>query len=359
MITGGLDLPRMRLGDQRPAASPPLRVAVIGAGLIGRQRARALLSLPDVELAATVDPVAEPPTDASVPHVASLDQIPANSYDAAVVAVPHDLAVPLATRVMESGRPVLMEKPLGTTGAEARGLERLGNALPKPSFVGYNYRFIPSVSRLLGCVDSGDLGRLRTLDLLVGHGGHPGSAEGWKLDPARAGGGVLLDPGVHLLDLLLAIAPDAVCASIEATRGFWGTGIEEDVVATFRDEALIATVRVSHIRWINTFRIEAFGEEGYAIAEGRGGNYGPITFRRGRRWAWRTPGVASQRQSEEVEEFGNHDPSLHDELAAVAAAWASGDAPQAVPAPADLERGRRVTELCESLYPRIAGRDGT
>jgi predicted dehydrogenase len=349
----------MKPSEQRPTASSPLRVAVIGAGLIGRQRARALMSLSDVELVATVDPVADPPVDAAAPHFASLGEIPTDSYDAAVVAVPHDLAVPLAAQVMESGRPVLVEKPLGTTGAEARHLERLGNAVAMPSFVGYNYRFIPSVSRLLVCVGSGDLGRLRTLDLLVGHGGHPGSADGWKLDPARAGGGVLLDPGVHLLDLLLAIAPDAVCVSIEATRGFWGTGIEEDVVATFRDEALIATVRVSHVRWINTFRIEAFGEEGYAIAEGRGGNYGPIIFRRGRRWAWRTPGVASQRESEEVEEFGNHDPSLHDEIAAVAAAWGSGHTPETVPAPADLERGRRVTELCESLYPRIGGRGDT
>jgi 1,5-anhydro-D-fructose reductase (1,5-anhydro-D-mannitol-forming) len=353
-VTGTADniATKMSTAVEPAAGEPiPLRVIIVGAGLIGRQRATALHEIPGATLSATVDPVS-PPLD-GVAHFTSLTEVPADSYDAAVIAVPHHLATSLATEVLRAGRPILMEKPLGTTVAQAAMLTQLALQVPTPSFVGYNYRFLPAVAAVIDAIRSGALGTLRNIDLLVGHGGHPGSAEGWKLDPVRAGGGVLLDPGVHLLDLLLQVAPDVRCASIVATRGFWGTGIEEDVVATFTADDLIATVRVSHIRWLNTFRIEAYGDEGYAIAEGRGGNYGPMTLRRGRRWAWRESGVASQRDSEQITEFGDRDVSLRDELAAVADIWTGRNAPPI--RPADLVQARRVTELCEQLYPRIGG----
>ncbi len=340
-----------------------LRVAVVGLGLIGRQRAEALERIEGATLAATVDPAIDqgigphPPGPAitGAPHYATLAELPPDAYDAAVVAVPHDRAVPLATSVLVTGRPVLVEKPLGVCGADARKLEGLAEGLSAPSFVGYNYRYLPAVGELLRRAGAGELGELRNVDMLVGHGGHPGSAVGWKLDPARAGGGVLLDPGVHLLDLLLALAPAAACVSIEATCGFWPTGIEEDVVATFRDERLIATVRVSHIRWVNTFRVEVFGEDGYAIVEGRGGNYGPMTLRLGRRWAWTRAGAVSQRESEEVLSFGTRNDSLRDELADVVARWRGVETPAGEPQPASMSEARRVTELCEQLYPRLEG----
>ncbi len=337
----------------------PLRVAVVGLGLIGRQRAEALERIEGATLAATVDPAIDQvgggPAITDAPHYATLAELPRNAYDAAVVAVPHDRAVSLAASVLAAHRPVLVEKPLGVCGADARKLEALAEGISGPSFVGYNYRYLPAVGELLRRAGAGELGELRNVDMLVGHGGHPGSAVGWKLDPVRAGGGVLLDPGVHLLDLLLALTPAAACVSIEATRGFWPTGIEEDVVATFREGRLIATVRVSHIRWVNTFRVEVFGEDGYAIAEGRGGNYGPMTLRLGRRWAWTRAGAVSQRESEEVLSFGTRNDSLRDELADVVARWRGVETPAGEPQPASMSEARRVTELCEQLYPRLEG----
>ncbi len=331
-----------------------LRVAVIGLGLIGRQRIEALHRIEGARLSATVDPDAAPPGDARVPHHRSLSDVPADGYDCAIIAVPHHVAVDLGRELLRSGRPILMEKPLGVRGEDARELEALAAQLQRPSFVGYNYRFLPPVADLLREAAGGELGALRNLDLLIGHGGHPQSAEGWKLDPARAGGGVLLDPGVHLLDLMLRLAPGMRCTNIEATRGFWPTGIEEDVVATFRDERAIGTVRVSHVRWVNEFRVELFGEDGYAIAEGRGGNYGAMTLRVGRRWGWTSPGVASQRDSERTSSFGEYNDSLRDELAAVVARWRGAPPSPVQPRPATMTEGREITELCERLYARIS-----
>jgi 1,5-anhydro-D-fructose reductase (1,5-anhydro-D-mannitol-forming) len=336
-----------------------VRVAVIGLGLIGRQRAEALSRIQGAVLAATVDPAHTQPVPAvDAPHYATLAELPDDAYDAAVVAVPHDRSPAIATAVLRTGRPVLIEKPLGVRGAEARALEALAESVPAPSFVGYNYRYLPAIRELMRRVEEGELGELRNIDMLVGHGGQPDSASGWKLDPTRAGGGVLLDPGVHLIDLLLRLLPEAECAAIEATRGFWPTGIEEDVVAVFRDGRVIATVRISHIRWVNTFRVEAIGEDGYAIADGRGGNYGPMSLRVGRRWAWADTGV-SQRESETVRAYGVRNDSLRDELAAIVTRWRGEAVPTCGPHPATMSEGRGITELCERLYPQIVHGDAS
>ncbi len=334
---------------------PPLRVLVVGHGLIGRQRAAALRALPSATVAGTVDPAA---TDLSAhsdaPHYLDVGAVPPELYDAAIVAVPHHHAAKLAEAVLSAGRPVLIEKPLGITADEAVRVQQLADGLRHPSFVGYNYRFLPAISAMLELAHSGRLGRLRNLDLLLGHGGHPDSDKGWKLDPQQAGGGVLLDPGVHLLDLLLAIAPNVECTDIQATRGFWRTGIEEDVIATFRDDALLATVRSSHIRWVNTFRVELIGEDGYALAEGRGGTYGSMSLRVGSRWAWNAPGAASQRETESRQDFGAQNISLSDELTCVVDAWL-GDQRSGPVHPATMAEARAVTELCDRLYRRLAG----
>ena len=321
----------------------------MGHGLIGRQRAEAVLAH-GAELAGTVDPVAAGRPDS--PHFAALEEIAEDAFDAAVIALPHDLAEPVAEAVLRTGKPVLLEKPLGLHADQARRLVDAAAGVALPSFVGYNYRFLPGIRASLEAAASGRLGTLRTVDLLIGHGGHPGSAEGWKLKPERAGGGVVLDPGVHLLDLLLLLDPTLELQSAVATRGFWKTGIEEDVVLTFAAEHLIATVRVSHIRWVNTFRVEVLGEEGYAIAEGRGGTYGNQTLRLGRRWAWAEPDAGTQRESEEQRDFGPGNDSLTEELGAVLAVW-RGDAPPPGPTPATFAEALAVTALCDAVYDRI------
>jgi 1,5-anhydro-D-fructose reductase (1,5-anhydro-D-mannitol-forming) len=330
-----------------------VRVVVIGCGLVGKKRLEAIDLLEETTLAATIDPVREPPVETRAPHYRTIAELTPDAYDAAIIAVPHDVAPELTETILADGKPVLVEKPLATSPTVVRKLEELADQVPSPSFVGYNYRFLPTVREMMKIAANGRLGRLRSIDMLIGHGGHPESGKGWKLDPRRAGGGVLLDPGVHLLDLLLQLAPDASCTGIEATRGFWATGIEEDVAVTFRGEMLLVTLRVSHIRWINTFRIEIFGEDAYCIAEGRGGNYGPMILRFGKRWGWANGQGATQRESETVSDFGTTDVSLRDELAEVIHSWRTCQAVDHGLHPASFSEARAVVELLDELYARM------
>ncbi|MEO8905977.1 MAG: Gfo/Idh/MocA family oxidoreductase [Polyangiaceae bacterium] len=337
-----------------------MRILVIGHGLIGKQRARAIASLEQggqhvgVKLAGTVDPVARPADFfPAVPHYADLSQVPASSYDAAVVALPHHIALDAARHVLSAGKPILIEKPLGLNAADAKEIAGVAGRVSLPSFVGYNYRFLPTIQKVFERLREGYLGELRSVDMMIGHGGHPRSTEDWKLRPEQAGGGVLIDPGVHLLDLALQVAPDLICSSAQATRGFWKTGIEEDVSSVLLSGRAIFSIRVSLIRWVNTFRLEFVGEDGYALIDGRGGTYGSQTLRLGKRWGWNDGSGRTQRETEEVFDFGAKNLSLDEEMSAVAHAWRSGTTSSNQPHPATTAEAVRVAELCDAMYAKI------
>jgi predicted dehydrogenase len=143
------------------------------------------------------------------------------------------------------------------------------------------------VRHLVDDVAGGRLGEVVSVSLHLGHGGRPGDESTWKLDPARAGGGALLDPGIHLLDLALLLAggPVVVAAAI-GYRGFWRTGVEEECHVLMRAGGAIVNAQASVVRWRSTFAVAAHGTDGYGIVSGRGRNYGPQTYVRGPRWGW-------------------------------------------------------------------------
>jgi predicted dehydrogenase len=306
-------------------------IAVIGLGLIGRERLKAVdllrrRGLP-VSVTAVLDPLA-PDADSIAAEWGArvcrdLDALIAAAPDLIIVATPHDTAVRISERLLAAGHRVLMEKPLGRTEAEARRLldhRAAGASL----FVGYNYRFFEGVAALCDDIRADRFGAPISLSLLIGHGGNPRDAASWKLDPMRAGGGCLIDPGVHLLDLVHTLNPAGVTIQGGTVwRGFWNTGIEEDCALVMAGTRIPSIdLRVSVIRWRSTFRIEFFGTEGYGLLEGRGRSYGPQIYRRGRRWGWQTGG--GQADSEETVVTTNGESVFADELAAILFASSGG-----------------------------------
>jgi predicted dehydrogenase len=194
---------------------------------------------------------------------------------------------------------------LGRSLAEAKALA--ATAAPGQLWVGLNYRFFAGISALYGDLRRGAFGRPIALAAVLGHGGAPGMEQGWKLDPVRAGGGALIDPGIHLLDLALLLTDETLDVRGGSTwTGFWGTGVEEECHLVLAGSQLPAVnLQISIVRWRSTFRLEVHGDEGYGVVEGRGRSYGPQTYRRGRRWGWQT--APSQAESEEsvLETSGN------------------------------------------------------
>jgi predicted dehydrogenase len=274
-----------------------MRVGIVGFGYMGRTRLAALRAIQaggvDLDVVGVVDPgVAEldgvdDPAGLKIPLLPGLGSLLSLEPDWVIIAAPHGVAASSCRRALATGAQVLLEKPMGRNLEEAK--ELVASQVRKGQLcIGLNYRFFEGIGRLLLDVRQGAFGTLVSASLLIGHGHQPGMERNWKLDPVQAGGGALIDPGSHLLDLARLLAGDdlAPVAGI-GYQGFWSTGVEEECQLLLHARDLpIVSVQVSIVRWRSTFRVEVFGRDGYGIVEGRDRSYGPQTYRTGRRWGW-------------------------------------------------------------------------
>jgi predicted dehydrogenase len=298
-------------------------VGVLGYGLIGKERVKALCDLHKrgvpIERILVLDPEAFRSSTSSLPDMASpvsnLGEFLSFKPSLVIVATPHDTAVQLLDEILASSSRVLVEKPLGRTLAEACSITSKTLSASQ-LLVGFNYRFFPGIRQALCDALDGRFGAIINVSMVLGHGGAPGMENGWKFDPVRAGGGCLIDPGVHLLDLCHLLAPE-VPQPIGGTfwTGFWKTGIEEEVHLLLKSREMTFNLQMSVVRWRSTFRMEIHGTEGYGIVTGRGRSYGRQVYVRGKRWGWQK--AASQADSEELIVDSDANDSFRDELAAI------------------------------------------
>lgn len=272
-----------------------IRIGVAGAGLIGRERILAIQKLASEKLPVVLVGVCETDPELSrktaeefsVPVVPHLNDLLRLDPDWVMIALPHDTAVDAALATLRRGHRVLIEKPLGRDLDEAR---RLYHAGPDRLYCGFNYRYFPGIRRAIQDVRAGAFGEILAIDMVLGHGCSPGQEKTWKLDPIRAGGGCLIDPGVHMLDLcLLAAGPDIEIVGGTSWSGFWNTGIEEDVQLILRGRTGISiSLQISIVRWRSTFQVNIHGKEGYGVVTGRNRSYGTQQYRTGARWGWQS-----------------------------------------------------------------------
>jgi predicted dehydrogenase len=248
-----------------------------------------------------------------VNFLSKLDMASDFTTDRAIVAVPHDLSGPIVKNLLNRGTKVLLEKPLGRNLEEAESLATHKKA--DRLSLGFNYRFMPGIMKLKEALDNGQLGNLSTLRLELGHGGAPKDLNSWKIDPIRSGGGVTLDPGIHLVDLLIYLfsASESTLKISGKTewKGFWKTGVEESLNLIGYSGDMPFNMTASIVAWRTRFSIEVIGTEGYFEVDGRGRSDGPQRITEGTRWGWLS--AASQKESEVVSEVAKLDNSLINE----------------------------------------------
>lgn len=271
-----------------------IKVGFVGLGLIGARRARIVKSL-GYPIAFMVDPdsarldALDIETAVRAPSIAALGKGAAEAAEAIFVAVPHDAARDACLWAFARGAHVLCEKPMGLNPEEAEEIALAAGRAGRRFCAGFNYRYLAGVSALRDLLESGRLGDLHRLRLSMGHGGRPGMELEWKLKRARAGGGALIDPGIHLIDLARHLAGPETLRHVTLTRRFWESDVEDNCLLALRadDSGADVAIEVSLTAWQNHFLIEAQGSEGAARLTGRGGNYGPQRLEFVNRWFWK------------------------------------------------------------------------
>ncbi|MFL6264527.1 MAG: Gfo/Idh/MocA family protein [Actinomycetes bacterium] len=213
-----------------------LRIALLGTGWIMDFHARAVLEHPGAELAAaanwrrpSLDRLAERHGIArTTTDWRALAADP--GVDAAVVGTPNALHAPQAIAFLDAGKHVLVEKPMAASLAEADAMVAAARRSGAFLMVAHCWRFHPDVRALRARVEAGELGEIVKTRSYGGHAGWGPS--GWFTDPILAGGGALVDMGVHAIDtaryLLGDPEPVRVCAAVGTRYGAYP--VDDDAV---------------------------------------------------------------------------------------------------------------------------------
>jgi predicted dehydrogenase len=180
------------------------RLGFLGVGWIGRDRMRAVARSGAGEVAALADPAAECVEAAlgdapGAEVVEGLEDLLAAGVDGVVIATPSALHADQAIAALEAGVAVLCQKPLGRDAGETRSVVEAARAADRLLGVDLAYRFTEAGAAVREHV--GEVGPVHAVELVF-HNAY-GPDKPWFLDPALAGGGCVIDLGIHLVDLLL------------------------------------------------------------------------------------------------------------------------------------------------------------
>lgn len=256
-----------------------MKVGIVGCGGVGQKRARALgadhqlVATADVELGKAESLASEHSGCDSFSDWRSVVDHPAT--EVIIVATTNDKLTEVSMAAVDRGKPVLVEKPGARNSQEMQQLTQLVAKNKVPVKVGFNHRFHPAFIQAREIWATGEMGELMYIRGRYGHGGRLGYEKEWRADPAIAGGGELLDQGVHLIDLSRWFAGEFSEAEGHVDSFFWRMPVEDNGFMLLRTAGRqVAWLHVSCTEWKNLFSFEIFGHNGKLQIDGLGGSYG-------------------------------------------------------------------------------------
>lgn len=277
-----------------------LRAGVVGYGYMGEIRHGVVERHPDLTLAGVCDPDPgrrERAAAAGAPATfAGLGDLLAEAApDLLFVCTPNRHSPEACIAALDAGVHVFCEKPPGrdvddvarVREAEATAAAGTSGAGAAKLMYGFNHRFHPGIIKGKVIVDSGRLGRIIGLRGLYGKSGGVGFRESWRNDKEMSGGGILLDQGIHMLDLFRYFCGGFDEVKCFVDNRYWGFDIEDNAYVILHNEAgQNALLHSSATFWKHTFRLDIILEEGYLVVEGllsKSGSYGREQLTVGRR----------------------------------------------------------------------------
>jgi predicted dehydrogenase len=261
-----------------------MKVGIVGCGLIGRKRAAAARGH-DVTLVADVDRARSLALAQETGAEATTDwrDVVNDNVDIVIVATQHDSLAEIGLAAVRAGKHTLIEKPAGRCAAELLPIKEVSERNGTKVTIGYNHRFHPALQRARTLVTEGALGPLMYVRGRYGHGGRIGMENEWRCQKSLAGGGELIDQGVHLIDLARWFLGELRLDYGAPLTCYWPIEVEDNCFLALRGRGgEMAWLHASWSEWKNTFSFEIYGRNGKLAIDGLGGSYGPerLTFHR-------------------------------------------------------------------------------
>ncbi len=189
----------------------PLRLGIIGTGGMSRVHGRQLKALKEVKIEAIADPsesqrnrfceeTGVTPKRVFDKYEQMLEDM---ALDAVVICSPHTLHYQQAKEALKRGCHVLLEKPMVCASAQCKELIELAHAKNRIMQVSYQRHFQPDFQYIKETIQNGTIGKLTSVNASLYQDWHTLTENTWRQNPALSGGGMLMDSGSHIIDVVL------------------------------------------------------------------------------------------------------------------------------------------------------------
>jgi len=244
--------------------------------------------------------------------------------DVLFVCLTNDIAPEVTMAGLEAGLHVFCEKPPGREPADVARVIACAERHPSLKLkYGFNHRYHDSVMDALAIVRSGDMGRVLNIRGVYGKSQFIsyGQPSDWRTQRDIAGGGILLDQGIHMVDLMRLFAGEFVDIHSFVDNGFWGYDVEDNAYALMRTaDGAVAMLHSTATQWRHRFSLDITLEKGAVNLSGilsGSKSYGAETLS----VAWAADSDVGDPR-EDITRY-DHDPSWQREIAEFADAIAA------------------------------------
>jgi len=253
-----------------------VRVGVIGCGVIGKRRTAAL---PDgCTLTACFDPNQDQASkfadEFGGKSFSNLDAlIESVSCDAVIVSATNSVLTSSAQACLNGGLHVLIEKPAARSINEINTLKVPEGLVVK---IGFNHRFHPAFIEILKEIKSHFDDPIMYVRARYGNGARVGFDKEWRSNVELAGGGELLDQGVHVIDLASQLLADLEVKAGYSRTHYWDMVVDDNtwsIMSTSIGQTF--SMHVSSSEWKNEFQFDVYTRNRKYVWSGLGRSYGP------------------------------------------------------------------------------------
>ena len=310
-------------------ASAPLRVGIAGYGVVGRRRHACIDRHPRLRVTAVCDrnPAALAHLPADLNGYSDYAALLGEDLDVLFVCLTNDIAPAATMAGLGKGLHVFCEKPPGRSVEDIRQViaceaENPGRVL----MYGFNHRYHESVRDALEIIRSGTLGRIINMRGVYGKSQLiTFNQPDWRTKREIAGGGVLLDQGIHMVDLMRLFAGEFIEIHSFVSNSHWGYDVEDNAYALMKTgDGVVAMLNSSATQWRHRFNLEINLDKGSLILSGilsGSKSYGAETLT----VVTADPERDNGDPREQITKY-NHDPSWDEEIACFSRAITEGEA---------------------------------
>ena len=250
-----------------------LKVGIAGYGIVGKRRRKCVDQNPNLELVAVCDRtfIEDEVLEEGVRSYIDFRRLLEEDLDVLIVCMTNEIAPEVTIAGIESGLHVFCEKPPGRNVADIERVIRSENKFPDCKLMyGFNHRYHNSIQDALRIIKSGELGGIINMRGVYGKSKLiTFDQPDWRTKREIAGGGVLLDQGIHMVDLMRLFAGEFTDVQSFISNGHWGYQVEDNAYALMRTETgIVGMLNSSATQWRHRFSLDINLDKGSLILEG-------------------------------------------------------------------------------------------